>query len=418
MHRRRRLTPAISESLLRLRSVGPAAVLCTTAAFGSLALGTTSRRRPGVSAQAPATAGNKRVVDRSTGSCSELSGPATESLRGSDTALPGAPLNPCDPYSCLWPFTNAMAGTAYSPRGRSDQGYATDVLARTLGLLSYADLHETSPTGTSQTPAFQSAVAPPRGPGGNTYYDDNAWAALDLIAAYRLTGSNIDLFVAQDLLNFVLTGWDTSRTDGCPGGVFWEDVSGSQRNTPPITTNAEVGLELYQLTKNVTDLFGAAVMYQWVNTCLKSPDDLYYDHVNPGGTVNTTIWSYNQGTMVGVGSAALPDHGKHRLVDQCPGHRRSCNGLFRDWGNLAEPGAGVQRHLLSRLVCAEPGSGEQCLGSEAQAYATFMWTQRNVSGLFLPEWKHQRCERNGADGRDLLAPRREPCPAIAGLVKI
>jgi Glycosyl hydrolase family 76 len=213
----------------------------------------------------------------------------------------GLPSNPCDPYSCLWPFTNAMAGTVYLAAGPGGRGYTTDVLARTLGLLSYADLHETSPTGTSQTPAFQSAVAPPRGPGGNTYYDDNAWAALDLIAAYRLTGSNIDLFVAQALFNFVLTGWDTSRTDGCPGGVFWEDVSGSQRNTTANAANAEVGLELYQLTKNVTDLFGAAVMYQWVNTCLKSPDDLYYDHVNPGGTVNTTIWSYNQGTMVGAG---------------------------------------------------------------------------------------------------------------------
>ena len=98
-----------------------------------------------------------------------------------------------------------------------------------------------------------------------------------------------------------MTGWDTSQTDGCPGGVFWEDVSGSQRNTTANAANAEVGLELYQLTKNVTDLFGAAVMYQWVNTCLKSPDDLYYDHVNPGGTVNTTIWSYNQGTMVSAG---------------------------------------------------------------------------------------------------------------------
>jgi predicted alpha-1,6-mannanase (GH76 family) len=95
-----------------------------------------------------------------------------------------------------------------------------------------------------------------RGPGGNTYYDDNAWAALDLIAAYRLTGSSIDLFVAQVLFNFVLTGWDTSQTDGCPGGVFWEDVSGSQRNTTANAANAEVGLELYQLTKNSTDLSG------------------------------------------------------------------------------------------------------------------------------------------------------------------
>ena len=254
----------------------------------------------------------------------------------------GLPSNPCDPYSCLWPFTNAMAGTVYLAAGPGGRGYTTDVLARTLGLLSYADLHETSPTGTSQTPAFQSAVAPPRGPGGNTYYDDNAWAALDLIAAYRLTGSNIDLFVAQALFNFVLTGWDTSQTDGCPGGVLWEDVSGSQRNTTANAANAEVGLELYQLTKNVTDLFGAAVMYQWVNTCLKSPDDLYYDHVNPGGTVNTTIWSYNQGTMVGAGV----------LLYQITGNA----GFLTSAQATAEAAVAYVFHLSGPLAATSPSS--------------------------------------------------------------
>ena len=38
-----------------------------------------------------------------------------------------------------------------------------------------------------------------------------------------------DLTLAQDTFNFIVGGWDTSQTDGCPGGVFWEDVAGSQR---------------------------------------------------------------------------------------------------------------------------------------------------------------------------------------------
>ena len=188
-----------------------------------------------------------------------------------------------------------------------------------MGSRAYTDLHEVSPSGATPDRGRSNRRSRlPGGPGGNTYYDDNAWSALDLLTAYQLTGNTTDLTLAQDSFNFVVTGWDTSQTDGCPGGVFWEDVSGSQRNTTANAAGAEVGLELYQLTKDATDLSWATRMYQWVDTCLASPDGLYYDHVNPGGSVNTTIWSYNQGTMIGAGvllyqvtaNGELPDRGR------------------------------------------------------------------------------------------------------------
>ena len=318
----------------------------------------------------------------------------------------GLPSSSCDPYSCLWPFTNAMAGTVYLAASPGGRGYTPDVLARSLGLLSYADLHETSPSGTSQPPAFQSAVAPPKGPGGNTYYDDNAWAALDLIAAYRLTGNRIDLFVAQVLFNFVLTGWDTSQTDGCPGGVFWEDVTGSQRNTTANAANAEVGLELYQLTKNSTDLWWAAVMYQWVNTCLKSPDGLYYDHVNPGGTVNTTIWSYNQGTMVGAGVLLYQITGNAGFLTAAQGTAEAAVAHFGTGSTLQTQGPAFNAIYFRDLFVLNQVQANSAYGSEAQAYATYMWTQRNASGLFL-----QNGNTNGVNG---TAPMVEIYSLLAG----
>ena len=318
----------------------------------------------------------------------------------------GLPSNSCDPYSCLWPFTNAMAGTVYLAASPGGRGYSPDVLARLLGLLSYANLHETSPSGTSQPPAFQSAVAPPKGPGGNTYYDDNAWAALDLIAAYPLTGNRIDLFVAQVLFNFVLTGWDTSQTDGCPGGVFWEDVSGSQRNTTANAANAEVGLELYQLTRDSTDLWWAAVMYQWVNTCLKSPDGLYYDHVNPGGSVNTTIWSYNQGTMVGVGVLLYQITGNAGFLTAAQGTADSAVAHFGTGSALQTQGPGFNAIYFRDLFVLNQVQANSAYGSEAQAYATYMWTQRNASGLFV-----QNGNTNGVNG---TAPMVEIYSLLAG----
>ncbi|HXW34547.1 MAG TPA: glycoside hydrolase family 76 protein [Acidimicrobiales bacterium] len=212
----------------------------------------------------------------------------------------GLPANSCDPYSCLWPYTNATAGTEYLYASPGGTTYRPDVSTRIESLSNYWDPNEISASGASQPPAYESAVAPPEGPGGNTYYDDNAWVALDLIDGYYLTADSTDLSMAQNIFNFVITGWDTSSTDGCPGGVFWEDVTGSQRNTTANAANAEVGLELYQLTKNTSDLSWATRMYQWVNTCLEASSGLYYDHVNSDGSVNTTIWSYNQGTMIGA----------------------------------------------------------------------------------------------------------------------
>ena len=213
----------------------------------------------------------------------------------------GSPSNSCGTYSCLWPFTNAAAGTVYLYGAPNGARYSSDVAARQMGLGHYADPSEVSPTGAAQPPAYQSAVAPPLGPGGATYYDDNAWVGLNLIHAYLLTSNRTYLTLAQNQLNFIISGWDTNTTDGCPGGVFWEDVAGSQRNTTANGAGAALALELDRLTGNTSDLAWATSMYQWAITCLRSTSGLYNDHVNPNGSVNTAIWSYNQGVMVGAG---------------------------------------------------------------------------------------------------------------------
>ena len=42
--------------------------------------------------------------------------------------------------------------------------------------------------------------------------------------------------------------------------------------------------------------------YNWVRACLLQPSQLYADHVNRSGVVEPTLWSYNQGTMIGAGT--------------------------------------------------------------------------------------------------------------------
>ena len=211
---------------------------------------------------------------------------ASKSLYG------GGPSNSCGTYSCLWPFTNAAAGTVYlygTPKGH---GYLSNVAARQTGLGRYADPSEVSPQ-------WAPPSRPPTSPPWHRHSDravpptttTTRPGGLNLIDAYLLTSNRTDLTLAQNQLNFIISGWDTNASDGCPGGVFWEDVAGSERNTTSNGAGAALALELDRLTGNGSDLTWATSTYQWVVHCLGTASGLYNDHVNPNGSVNTAIRS-------------------------------------------------------------------------------------------------------------------------------
>jgi predicted alpha-1,6-mannanase (GH76 family) len=219
--------------------------------------------------------------------------------------------------------------------------------------------------------------------------------------------------LAQDTFNFIVSGWDTSQTDGCPGGVFWEDVSGSQRNTTANAGGAEVGLELYQLTKNSKsnkqrrrDLSWATKMYNWVNTCLAAPGGIYYDHVNPGGSVNTTFWSYNQGTMVGAGVLLYQITGTPSYLTAAESTAEAAVSYFGTGTTLQNQGPAFNAIYFRDLFVLGQIQPNSAYSAEAQAYATYMWTQRASSGLFL-----QNGQTNGVNG---TAPMVEIYSLLAG----
>jgi hypothetical protein len=299
----------------------------------------------------------------------------------------GAPSNTCGKFSCLWPFTNATAGTLFLYGASRGSRYAADVQARIDGFADYADANEVSPSGAPQPPAYQSAVAPPLGPGGATYFDDNAWVGLNLVHAYQLTSSSSDLTLAQDEFNFAISGWDTNPSDGCPGGVFWEDVAGSQRNATANGGNAELGLELYQLTGNTTDLTWATEMYQWVVTCLGTSSGLYNDHVNPDGSVNTAIWSYNQGVMVGAGVLLSDATGNSSYLSQAEQTAAAAVSHFGTGTTLDNQGPAFNAIYFRNLFFLDQVAPDPSYATEAQSFASTMWAQRQSgTGLIDPQY--------------------------------
>jgi hypothetical protein len=210
-----------------------------------------------------------------------------------------------NPYSYLWPFSQAMVATL-DVIGLPGLGsrFTADYAARLAGLQQYWN-----PTPQSHNPPSPPAPASPAGyasgvmatGGGDLFYDDNDWVQLAFAQRYQMTGDAAALSKQQALQQLVLYAWDSDGAHPCPGGNFWTQAGWSHdRNTISNAPGAQAALRLFQATHDASLVTVAKQRYDWVNTCLLAPDGLYWDHLDLAGNVNKTLWSYNQGEMVGA----------------------------------------------------------------------------------------------------------------------
>lgn len=221
--------------------------------------------------------------------------------------VPGSGLYEGEPFSYLWPFSQAMAATVSMANvPHLGVSFAHELRAQLIGLDNYLDIDNAgAPEGvyTSTLAAFDGTVAPPTGPGGAKYYDDNDWVGIELARLYRLTRNPAALSTAESIMAFEMAGWQSDPALGCPGGIPFSNLAeNTDRNTVTTAPAAELALQLYRITANRQYLQFAETAYAWVRQCLLQPSQLYADHVNRRGLVEPALWSYNQGTMIGAGT--------------------------------------------------------------------------------------------------------------------
>jgi hypothetical protein len=226
--------------------------------------------------------------------------------------IPGSGLYQGEPFSFLWPFSQALAATVTLSNVTGiakipglAPALQRELNARLVGLKSYLDIDNSGqPEGsfTSSLAAFDGTVAPPAGPGGAKYYDDNEWVGIELVRIYEQTHYAATLGSAEAIMAFVMAGWSTNPEYACPGGVPFSNLpENNERNTVTDGPGAELALQLYKLTGNVAYLQFAEKAYEWVRTCLTQSNGLYADHIGVHGKVEPAEWSYNQGSMIGAG---------------------------------------------------------------------------------------------------------------------
>jgi hypothetical protein len=227
--------------------------------------------------------------------------------------LQGTGLYKGEPYSFLWPFSQALAANisvAEIPGEAKAQAHELHV--RMYGLQKYFEAPPASsaskPSNVPLLPSFAGSVAAPLGPGGTSYYDDNEWVGIELARLYELNHAEaFALQQAKQIMAFVMAGWKTTKPNGqslpCAGGVpFSNSPENSSRNTVTDGPAAELGVQLWRITREPQYLQFAQMAYNWVRQCLLNSEGLYSDHIQNSGEVEPMVWSYNQGSMMGAGA--------------------------------------------------------------------------------------------------------------------
>jgi hypothetical protein len=284
-------------------------------------------------------------------------------------------------YETLWPFADAWSAlcTLGSLPGQGDAMRLLDTMV--MGLRAYSE-----DRGIMDAPGdagFESVVTAPLGGGGDRYYDDHAWLGLALVRHHELTGDPALLRLAARVFAFVVSGWSAEAMWEVPGGLRWkEPVTSRSRNTCSNGPAAALAAKLHERTGDGAYLDWATCIYDWTRLALWGADALYMDRIAPDGARDPTIWSYNQGSMIGSGVLLGRQTGDSWYL----GH--AVETAAASMGRISVPDLVTQdpafnavffRNLLV-LDRIRPDPRYRALASD---YGTRMWESRRTrSGLF------------------------------------
>jgi Glycosyl hydrolase family 76 len=300
----------------------------------------------------------------------------------------GSGLYKGEPFSFLWPFSQALAATVTMADIPGVRPVLTrELKARFIGLRSYLDTNNAGAiegTYTSSLAAFDGTAAPPTGPGGAKYYDDNDWIGIELVRMYRLTREPAVLSTAESIMAFEMAGWQSIPTLGCSGGLPFSNLAeNNTRNTITTAPAAELAVQLYRVTRQSQYLQFAQMAYEWVRTCLLEPSYMYGDHVNRRGIIEPHLWSYTQGVMIGAGTLLYQATGNGTYLYEA---RQTAAGALAYFTpvRLAQEIPFFVSVYLRNLLYLDSVTHDPPGPSIAQAYVDYAWGHNRLpENLFV-----------------------------------
>jgi Glycosyl hydrolase family 76 len=291
------------------------------------------------------------------------------------------------PSSYLFPFSQALAATVSASNiPRQAKTLAGDLRVQLYGLQKYFKENSASSSSPGQSPQARRASYTAAESGGTSYYDDNEWVGIELMRIYKLDHNRAALAQAEQIMSFVMAGWQTNPNERCPGGVPFSDSSpgDGERNAVTNAPAAELGVQLYRITHNLTYLQFAEMAYGWVRQCLLEPTNLYADHLEgQEGEVEPTEWSYNQGSMIGAGALLYQSTRQRFYLEQATATAHAAAASF-PLERLAGESPFFPAVFLRNLLYLDSLTHESTARSLAQSYVDYVCeSPRLGSGLFL-----------------------------------
>jgi len=214
------------------------------------------------------------------------------------------------------------------------------------------------------------------------YYDDNAWVGLGLAQWHTQRGRGRDLTAARRLFAFAAAG------EHRDGGVHWREGTREPRNTCSTAPAAQLALRIHGLTGEPGLVEFAARADRFLSETLESPQGLMWDHVDADGTVERTVWSYNQGSTVSARVLLGRATGDARHVRSAQALANATLEHFgRDDGWWRQPAvfnAICLRNLVSAAAIA-PEIGRDRIHATLADYLDRVWEEarEDETGLFV-----------------------------------
>ncbi len=312
--------------------------------------------------------------------------------------ISGSGLYAGEPFSFLWPFSQALAATVTMTNVQgiaSIPGLAVSLTrelhARLIGLNAYLDTTNSgAPEGTftSTLAAFDGTVAPPAGPGGTKYYDDNDWVGIELARLYKLTHNAAALGSAEGIMAFEMAGWQT--TD--PSGERWPARAACRSRTPSKTPIATPSPTVPRRSSRCSSTgspatFSICSSPRWpTNGCAAACCSRAACTPTTSirkGVVEPMLWSYNQGTMIGAGTLLYQATGNGAYLYQARQTAKAALAYFTPERLGSEipffPSVYFRNLLYLDSVTHDPPGPKI-----AQAYVDYAWQNLRLSNnLFV-----------------------------------
>jgi hypothetical protein len=215
--------------------------------------------------------------------------------------------------------------------------------------------------------------------GGKRLWDDNAWVGLDLIQAFHQTGDKRYLAQAEQLFPFFKQGLSKA------GGVYWEEGNPRMsRNSCANGPAAEYALRLYMITKNPEYLAYAKNVDAVLNGPLRSPEGLYYDNLGDDGTLDKTVFSYNQGAALGADVLWYKVTGDKKYLARAQQTAKAALAYFGQDDRLWKQAPSFNAIFFRNLMALDAVAPDPAYGKALDGYLDRAWKQGRdpQTGLF------------------------------------